>query len=199
MSDWPEIYVLRHGQTEWNTEGRHQGRLDSGLTQLGRSQATAQGRILRAAGLADCDIDIVASPQGRAWTTAEIVLAEIGKTARSDDRLVEIKFGDWQGLRFSEIEAGWPEMNHHKNDWEWHFTAPGGESFDALAARARAFLNSLTGPAVVVTHGITSKAIRGLWLGLDRAGMGALPGGQGIVYHLENGGQICLEEATSPV
>ena len=194
MSDYPEIFVMRHGQTEWNRAGRHQGQLDSPLTELGIEQAAIQGRLLHdAVGHRD-DVDALTSPQGRASHTAKIALADLGIDARPDPRLMEIGFGQWQGLTFDEMARGWPE--HTKNadtePFAWHFQAPGGESFDAICDRAMAVLNSLAGPTILVTHGVTSRILRGLWLGLDMDGMQALPGGQGCVYHLSDGDQRTL-------
>ncbi|KMW56401.1 Phosphoglycerate mutase family 4 [Candidatus Rhodobacter oscarellae] len=191
-NDWPELFVLRHGQTEWNAAGRHQGRLDSPLTETGLAQAAAQGRLLRDAGLADRGVRAFASPQGRAWRTAEIALAAVGLTPVADDRLMEVGFGAWEGKTRAEIEAGWPWSDDIQDLMEWTFSAPGGESYDAMCARLRAFLDDLDGPAVIVAHGITSRVLRGLWLGLDLPQLADLPGGQGVVYHLKGGEQVRL-------
>ena len=78
MPDYPEIFVLRHGQTEWNTVGRHQGRLDSPLTEIGREQALAQSRILANALAGRGDVQAHCSPQGRAFDTAGIILCPAG-------------------------------------------------------------------------------------------------------------------------
>lgn len=191
---WPELYVLRHGQTVWNAEGRHQGRKDSALTELGWQQAAAQGRILQRMGLAEGQIDCFASPIGRAWNTAETALNAIGRQAVADERLVEVSFGAWEGLTRAEVDARWPENCTVTDPFAWHFTSVEGERFDALCDRAQQFLDSLTRPSIVVTHGITSGVLRGLWLGLDQAGMRALHLGQGVVYHLRDGQHMCLED-----
>jgi len=192
MPDYPEIFVLRHGQTEWNAEGRHQGQRDSNLTELGRKQAARQGQILAQAGL-DPACRVYASPQGRAWSTAEIALRALKMTATADDRLKEVSFGMWEGLTAVDIDAMWPDNRAESDMFLWHFTAPGGECFADLQARTQAFLDDLTGPAILITHGITSRVLRGLWLGLDRAGMAAIEGGQGVVYHLSQGRQTRLD------
>jgi len=191
---WPELYVLRHGQTIWNADGRHQGRKDSALTELGRQQAAAQGRILQRMGLADGQVDCFASPIGRAWSTAETALSAIGRKPVADERLVEVSFGAWEGLTRAEVDARWPENGIETDPFAWHFTSIDGERFEDLCERARQFLESLRRPSILVTHGITSRVLRGLWLGLDQAGMSALPGGQGVVYHLKDGQHSCLED-----
>jgi len=189
MTDYPEVFVLRHGQTEWNLAGRHQGRMNSDLTDLGREQARRQGEILQAVVKGRDDLVAMSSPQGRAFDTAALALAPVGLTPIVDDRLCEISFGEWEGLTFDDIATKWPErtMNADKDVFSWHFQAPGGENFDAVRARANAVLESLTRPAIIVTHGITSRVLRGVWLGGDWDEMAALPGGQGCVYHLING------------
>ncbi|MEM6277220.1 MAG: histidine phosphatase family protein, partial [Pseudomonadota bacterium] len=70
--------------------------------------------------------------------------------------------------------------------------APGGEGLTALEHRCRAFLDDLAGPAVLVTHGITGRMLRALWLGLGQDGLDDLPGGQGVVFHLSDTGHEVL-------
>lgn len=194
MPDYPELFVLRHGQTEWNAAGRHQGRLDSPLTSLGREQAAAQGRLLAGAGLSN-GIACLTSPSGRTMATARIALAAIGCQATPDARLMEIGFGRWEGLTALDIDMEWPDNRLGVDMFDWHFTSPEGEDFDAVRSRARSVLDDLKGPTVIVSHGITSRVLRGLWLGLDRKDMMDVGGGQGVVYHLKDGKQTKLSEA----
>ncbi len=60
-------------------------------------------------------------------------------------------------------------------------------SLEEVTSRARAFLADLSGPAILFTHGVTGKVLRGLWLGLDEYEIAGLPGGQGVVFHLQPG------------
>jgi len=193
MGIYPDLFVLRHGQTLWNAAGRHQGRLNSELTETGRQQARRQGRILAGAGLDAGTTDFYVSPLGRARQTADLALGVIGQSALVDERLKEIGFGGWEGLNSAEIDARWPENRQIADRFDWHFSAPGGEGFDSLFTRARSFLDDLAGASVIVTHGITSRVLRGIWLGLDRDGMGRLEGGQGMVYHLAQRRQTRLD------
>ena len=190
MADkYPEIFVLRHGETEWNRVGRHQGRMDSPLTDLGQMQAATQGEILRAQKVVERGFQVFSSPQGRARQTADIACGVLGCGHAPDARLCEIAFGEWESLTYDEIAKGWPE--HTKNAdidiFDWHFNAPGGESYEVVRARAEAFLDGLTGPSVVVTHGITSRVMRGVLMGHGWNGTAGLPDGQGCVYHLREG------------
>lgn len=184
MSRWPEIYVLRHGETTWNVARRMQGRLDSPLTDRGRRQAEQMGELLAAEPLAG--FGLWTSPQGRARTTAELALSRFGPL-REDDRLVEIDMGEWQGLTLYEVRDRWPGPAREKDPFRWYGGVPGGERFEAMRARAESFLSALSGPAVIVTHGMTSRFLRGVAMGLDDEELGRLPGGQGAVFHLAEG------------
>ena len=187
MVDFPELYFLRHGQTYWNAEGRMQGRLNSSLTSLGRKQAERQGEILASLDLSG--FEAICSPQGRAFETAAIAVAPILPMIRTDPRLCEIDVGDWQGkLR----EGLWPDGqldDGPDGPLAVYENAPGGEGFAGLEQRCADFLRSLQGPSVIVTHGITSRMMRSLVLGLGTAGVKQMPGGQGNVFHLSNGEQ----------
>ncbi len=196
MADkYPEIFVLRHGQTEWNLAGRFQGRMDSELTAKGQAQAGGQAGLLARAVEGRSGLSAFASPQGRAVKTAAIALAPLGLAATQDARLCEISFGKWEGLSFEEITKGWPEQMKHaeQGEFDWQFNAPGGEIFDVMQARVEAFLSSLSAPSIIITHGITSRLLRGTWLGKTDSDLGELMGGQGCVYHLRDGQQVMLE------
>ena len=191
MPEYPEIYAIRHGQTVWNTQKRYQGRMDSPLTDMGRAQATAVGHALRAE-LPDRAVAYYASPQGRVQETA----SHMGVQPTNDPRLAEVSFGAWEGLNWDDIAAGWPERAAmaETEPFLWNFQAPGGETLADLQARARAFLADLTGPSVLVTHGITSKVLRAVWLGLNEYEISALAGGQGVIFHLSHpDGQRSIE------
>ena len=187
MPDWPDLYVLRHGQTEWNAIKRHQGHKDSALTPTGVSHARTQARILRDALDDPAKVDFFSSPSGRAWQTAGYALAQFAHPVRPDARLMEVSFGAWEGLTDAEVDAVYPGNRAVTDMFDWHFTAPGGERLEDLIARTTQFLNDLRRASVIVTHGITSRVLRGVWLGLDRRGMSDLEGGQGNVFHLGGG------------
>ncbi len=193
--DFPPLYILRHGETEWNRLGRMQGRLDSPLTDLGRMQAAAQADILTRAGITAQSHQFAVSPQGRAIATAEIALAPIDVRASTDPRLCEIDMGDWQGLTLDEIDARAPGLFETFPGLEWYDHLPGGETLADVRARAASFLADLTGPAVIITHGVLSAAMRAHVLGLPHDAIASMPGGQGVIYHLEAGRMIRLEKS----
>lgn len=188
---WPEVYVLRHGQTEWNAAGRMQGGLDSTLTREGRAQAARQGRILGARDLAG--FEAWCSPQGRAIATAAI--AVVGRVAqiRSDDRLREIGIGAWEGRLRGEI-AELAEVGDATDAGLLAYDlAPRGEGLAALHARCQAFLMGQAAPMVIVTHGITSRMMRLVLTGRPLSDIACIGGGQGVVYHVKDGIQTVLD------
>ncbi len=190
--NYPELYILRHGQTEWNAAGRMQGSMDSPLTRLGREQAAMQGRILRSAGLSS-ETTYHCSPQGRARQTAELALAGLTDTPRFDNRLREVSVGEFEGVTLKDLENDWPDLMGQDSPFSWHYRSPGGEGFGAFQSRISDWLEEITGPAVVVTHGMVSGVLRGLVLGLGPDGIAKLPGGQGVVYHVRDGVHRRLE------
>ena len=193
MTAFPPIYVLRHGETVWNAEKRFQGALNSPLTERGIAQAQAQGRLLANLDLSGFDVRV--SPQGRAFQTAAIALATQVTLLRTDDNLREIGVGDWSGrLRADCQAAGMVLQDTPDGPLGLYEHAPGGEGFAALRSRCAQFLQGLTGPTICVTHGITSRMLRAVALGVSAAHLGDLPGGQGVVHIVENGQHKTLAE-----
>lgn len=192
MREYPEIYILRHGQTTWNAVGRLQGHQNTSLTDLGRAHALTQQELLKAAGV-NSGHDHYCSPLGRTRETADIAFADCPDPVKYDDRLKEISVGKAEGMTLTEIEAEWPKVIENRLPFKWTFHCPGGESFQQLCDRVQSWLDELTGPSVVVTHGITSRVMRGLLLGLDIDGMENMPGGQGVVYVVKDGVHHQLE------
>ena len=195
MPALPELYILRHGQTVWNAEGRFQGRLDSALTEIGRAQAAAQGRILKGQTLKNAIC--WCSPQGRAMATAKIALHGLGPDMKIRDNLAEIGMGDWEGQRRADVSVDRPLHESEEAAFDIYERAPNGEGFDSLERRCVAVIDALhevTRPVILVTHGITSRMLRTLLTGRSRAELGFVGGGQGIVYHVNAGVQRKLEE-----
>lgn len=181
----PRLLLLRHGETEWNRQGRLQGRKNSPLTDLGRAQARQQGEILKQINGIE-RFDAVCSPLGRTQETARIALGAIGKLPRLDPRVAEINAGDWEGKTFEEI-CGPAPVFHDKDLMRLFFVAPNGEGFDALRARCVEFLSGLEQPTIVVSHSVTLCMIRGLLGDLSRSEIEALDRPQGAVYELSAG------------
>jgi broad specificity phosphatase PhoE len=162
------IFLVRHGQTEWNRARRYQGWSDSPLTAQGVAQAEAIGHCLRAIPEA-ASAEIVASPIGRARRTAEIIAHCLGRTSpvRFDERLREISLGPWDGLNRAEIKA---RMGAGFAEFEWYFRTPDGESYEVFEGRIAGWLAEAgNGPVIAVSHGVVTRVLRGLYAGLPRA------------------------------
>jgi probable phosphoglycerate mutase len=189
---YPPVYILRHGQTEWNSAGRLQGRIDSPLTDLGRRQAEAQREVFASRDLAG--FRGFSSPQGRAFHTAALVLVGLVPIIDTDPRLVEIGVGTWEGLHRSEIVVDGMLEESDEGALDLYARAPCGEGFAALRKRCESFLGDLEAPAIIVTHGITSRMLRLVLLDRDISELSRLPGGQGVVFRIADGRQERLEQ-----
>ncbi|HEV2334389.1 MAG TPA: histidine phosphatase family protein [Stellaceae bacterium] len=180
------IFLVRHGETEWNRARRYQGWSDSPLTARGIAQAEAIGQRLRT--LPDtAAADIVASPIGRARRTAEIIAQCLGRTAppRFDDRLREISLGSWDGLQRKEIRV---RMRETFVEFEWYFRTPDGESYDEFAGRIAAWLQETgDGPVIAVSHGVVTRILRGLYAGLPSTAALRLSVPQDRIFRLAGG------------
>jgi probable phosphoglycerate mutase len=156
------LIVWRHGNTDWNADGRVQGQSDSPLNALGREQAAEAARLL----LAMRPDAIVASDLVRASDTAAALAAISGLTVSYDKRLRERYFGAWQGLLMSEVRQRFPAEHARWTAGE----EVGGdvESLDELGARVSAALLAAAGlgnTVVVATHGAAARQGIGHLLG----------------------------------
>ena len=109
----PTIYFIRHGETDWNLEGRLQGQQDIPLNDVGRVQAEEAGRRLQALVPHVEDLDYVASPMTRTRETMEILRETLGlhpDAYRLDERLVELTFGVWEGMTWKEVRKAEPQL-----------------------------------------------------------------------------------------
>ena len=137
------FYFLRHGQTDWNVEGRLQGRTDIHLNETGHAQARAAAAYFKAHPLTK----IVSSPLQRALVTATYVADHLAVPLETDPRLQERHYGAIEGMTRAEIEAQPPETVYdlaQSLDWAGYqplLPGPGGvlaESMDEIADRAAA-------------------------------------------------------------
>jgi probable phosphoglycerate mutase len=182
----PNLYVLRHGQTEWNLLGKFQGRKNSPLTDLGQQQALQQNKLLHA--LSNQPTKRYTSPLGRAMQTAELVYGSMDDVI-IDDRLQEIDFGDWEGMTRDYIKT---QITTPYETKTWKFAGPGGETFETICDRVGDFLSEQNEPATIVTHGITAIVLRGLCMGLTQVQMLELSHEQGCLFHVSDGAETII-------
>jgi probable phosphoglycerate mutase len=159
------LLLARHGETDWNRDGRFQGHADTSLNTRGREQARALADELP-------DVDVIySSDLARSMETAEIVGERLGVEVRVDPRLRERSFGSWEGLTGIEIEQGSPAAYARWRSGEG-FGADDAETHEAFAARIEAFLADVLerhpGETVlVIAHGGSIRVIQAVGTGLD--------------------------------
>lgn len=190
------LYVARHGQTEANVQKRFQGwARDTALTPLGLTQAADIAAILKRE-LGDAPgIAMVASPLPRARTTMEIVRAALNlspKDYTTDDRLKEINLGRWDGLTDAEAREQGPALFDARSADKWHVRVPDGENYADVAARVSGWLAGLEQDSFAISHGATTRILRGLLAGLDWQAMSALDEPQGVVFRVRGSEAVRL-------
>jgi broad specificity phosphatase PhoE len=154
-----DLYIVRHGQTEWNVQKRMQGRLDSFLSLKGVEDAKRLRDYL-----ADTKFDeVISSPSGRAYKTAKLIQPRNEKIM-TDTRLMEIHLGKWQGKTEVEISHEFPKEYYHYWKAPERYYNHGGETFTDVISRLEDFLQDLEkirsgGKVLIVTHGVAIMAI----------------------------------------
>ena len=156
--------MVRHGQTDWNAEGRLQGQQDIALNERGRAQATRNGQVLLGMIGDPSSYDFVASPLSRTRETMERLRSAMGLDPfayRTDERLLELSFGDWEGHTLAEVHDFAPDRLLARDAQKWSFIPPGtdAESYEILSWRVGAWLKSLDRPTVCVTHGGVVRSV----------------------------------------
>jgi probable phosphoglycerate mutase len=152
-----EVYLIRHGETEWSRSGQHTGSTDLPLTEDGRRSAKQLAPHLARTSFAR----VLSSPLQRARTTCE--LAGLGDRMELEPDLVEWRYGDYEGLTSAQIQRSAPG---------WMVFAdgcPGGESPSEVSARVDrviARVRSGTGRVALFAHGHVLRVFVARWLGL---------------------------------
>jgi len=153
--------LIRHGQTEWNRIERFRGRTDVPLNENGQSQAAATGRRVA---LEKNLTAVYSSPLSRAVKTAEAVAQHFNLGVQINNGLVDIDYGEWQGLTPDEARQRWPEQ---VDNWYRHpetVSIPGGETLIDLRSRAMQTINELDArhagqTIVLVGHMVINRII----------------------------------------
>ena len=192
------LLLLRHGQTELNRDGKYSGRGNPELTDLGKKQIAHAARHISERG----DVDVIlSSPLGRCQETAQAAAEALGMgkdAITTDEAIIEMDFGTWEGRRFVEIQEDHPEA--HRECFNYATAAPhGGESPEQVYRRVSEFVDRVIAEypgktVLVVTHMMPIKSVlrRALGTGgeiyrslhLDVASLSVadfLPNGAGVV------------------
>jgi probable phosphoglycerate mutase len=160
------IFLIRHGQTDFNAEGRLQGRLDSRLTELGMEQARRMGEQLLPHVQGHPDVRVICSPSLRTRQTAQIVCESLGFAGEIaiEPRVAEVDVGAWEGFNYADMAREAPGVFGVPG---WLCRGPGGESYEVLATRLQAWLDEIDeadgARRVVVSHGIAGRVMRHLY------------------------------------
>lgn len=156
-----EIYLVRHGETEWSRSGAHTGRTDIPLTPTGRENAAALGRLLAGQWSLTPSL-VLCSPMQRARETCR--LAGFGDRAQTEPNLCEWDYGDFEGRTTAEIRQEIP-------DWSlWVNGVRNGETVDQVAARAGAVITralAAEGDVLLFAHGHILRILAARWLGMQ--------------------------------
>ena len=152
-----ELYLVRHGETEWSRARRHTGRTDLPLSPVGEAEARALGDHLRGLEVGR----VLASPLTRALSTAK--LAGFGDRIERTDALLEFDYGEYEGLTTPEIRAQRPGWDLFRDG------CPGGETVETAAGRVRPLVAELAasdGLTMLFSHGHLLRILTACYLGL---------------------------------
>lgn len=153
-----QVYMVRHGQTDWNAAGLLQGSSDIPLNDVGRAQADATAQAL--AQVLPPHTTVVTSPLTRAYDTASTIATALETTAVVEEGFRERAYGEWEGLTLEERLAQWPNEVRQWQD-NGHAGIPGFEAHSLVRDRVVAALEDwrdrTEGPLVVVTHGSAAR------------------------------------------
>ena len=164
VPDGAQLWLVRHGETEWSRSGQHTGRTDIGLTDAGRAQAVAVGTVLHTA-LGGHRPYVMCSPLTRARDTAQLAGLVIDEFC---DDLREWDYGTVEGQTAAQLRAVTPGWTVFRDG------TPGGETVDEVGTRADRALELAAAhcadrPVVLVAHGHICRVIAARWIGLPAA------------------------------
>lgn len=180
-----DIYIVRHGETEWNLAGRMQGRLDSPLTENGKAHAVNNGKLLKSLGGVE---QLCVSPSGRTTETAFIINSIVQSHIEYFEELMERDCGDWSAMTVDEITSTFPDEWRSREDDPYWFSPPGGECMNDMLLRVHQLLEDLYvsdfESVALVTHGVMSKVILKYYLELGELEAARLRHPNNLVYRL---------------
>jgi len=169
-SDVTQFILVRHGQTGWNRQERFRGLADIDLNEVGAKQAEAVSyRVMQ------WKVDAVySSPLKRAVSTAQSIAGRFGLPVVTLDGIIDMNFGDWQGLTIEEVKNRYPEQFDFWLNSPHRLEIPGGETLDEVRQRAVTAINGLAKQHVgqtiaMVTHRVVCKVLLLAFLGLDNS------------------------------
>lgn len=164
------IYLIRHGQTDWNKDKIFRGKADVPLNAHGRKEAAALASHLKHVVPVAC----YSSPLSRALETAEAAVKLHSVDVRVDEGIIDIDYGEWQGMRDEEVRERFSEMYRRWQERPYRVRFPGGESLAMVKKRALASMDRIRtenpgGLVFVVAHRVVTKVLMCAALGLGNS------------------------------
>lgn len=163
-----DLYFIRHGETDWNIEGRLQGQCNIPINSNGHLQAHRNGRALKDyfkdKAINPDQLRYISSPLGRTRETMNIVRSELGlerEIYEIEPQIREITFGDWEGLTRAEVAQKEPQAARERAKDKFGYVPPNGESYAMLQQRILEWYTKLNELAVVVSHGGVMRILQG--------------------------------------
>ena len=194
---YPKIILIRHGETEWNQEGRFQGHLDSPLTSKGEQQARDNGQKIKKILDSLGDIELFSSPLGRAKSTALIIANEIEFSPDKiifDERIKEFNYGILEGKTKEYCKQNHSQTIEEREANKWFYQVENGDSYELVAKRVDSWLDSLDNSKTIiaVTHEMINRALRKIYRGISIDKALTLRQPNNVVLVLENGEEKIL-------
>ena len=184
----PPIYFIRHGETDWNREGRIQGQIDIPLNDTGHQQAIAISRGLKNF-LSNTKIDLfVVSPLTRTRQTMGYLLREFDlpeNRVETEPAMLELAFGIWEGHFFKELKSN-PQYPQNLEE-RFRRRPEDGDSYEEGRDRVRQWISRIDGLTVIVAHGAIGRCLIGLVSDLPPAALIKAPTPQGHFCRLQDG------------
>jgi broad specificity phosphatase PhoE len=183
--DLESVYLVRHGQTVWNTQRRRQGQLDSPLTPEGLLHAEHSADLVKTMS-AD---GVFSSPLGRARTTAGIIAAALAMSVEVIDDLREVHHGEIAGLSDHQIQRDHPHLAADRAQDKYRYRFPGGESYADADQRAEHALAQIRATGVhrplIVSHEMIGRMLLRNLLGLNPQTALAFSHPHDIIYRIQ--------------
>lgn len=193
----PTIILLRHGQTQWNVEGRYQGQLNSPLTEKGKLQAKENALKLGRAIDMDKPFKVFSSPLGRAKESCHIICDTLGLDRDSvifDERIQEFNYGIFEGKTKSECAVTYADALAKREANKWSYVIENGESYALVTERLKSWLESISKESVVVmvAHEMVNRALRGIYCEFENEDMLLLRQPNDMVIKLEKKAELIV-------
>jgi probable phosphoglycerate mutase len=184
------IYMIRHGQTDWNAEKRLQGQTEVAMNEVGRGQVQRNAAKLKRLLGDPARWRYLSSPIGRAAETMRIMRRAFGlpeDAFERDSRLCELDFGEFAGHSWSELRRSRPADVEHRFQDSWNYVCPGGESYRQLAARVFACVDAIGEDTVITAHAGVSRTLQSRFIAIEPAQIAFLDAPQDTIMMIRDG------------